>query len=492
VGGAEVESRAVELQLYDTLTRAKRPFRPLEEGKVRMYHCGPTVYQRPHIGNYRAFLFADLLRRWFEANGLEVLQVMNLTDVGHLTDDGDAGEDKLQAEAERTKVDPWEIVSRVSEAFFTDLDALGVVPAHHYPRATDHIPEMVEMTEALIAKGHAYRVGDNVYFDVSSFPAYGALSGNRVEDLEAGARLEVNPEKRHPADFALWKSDPHHLMKWDTAFGEHGFPGWHIECSAMARRYLGDRFDIHTGGEDNVFPHHECEIAQSECALGHPFVELWMHTRFLQVDGGKMSKSLGNVYSLDDLRERGFSPWDFRFLVMRGHYRTSLNFTWEVLKGAAEARKSLLDLASRLQPEAAGLDALDAPALLAVARHGAAVAPVVEEFLAALADDLNASVAVAALFGLRSVALQPDFPVEQRRAAAALLAAADRILGLFEPPAADAADGLSDAEVDELVAARAAAKQARDFAAADELRDRLAAAGIVVEDTPQGPSWHRG
>jgi cysteinyl-tRNA synthetase len=482
----------VELQLYDTLTRAKRPFRPLEEGKVRMYHCGPTVYQRPHIGNYRAFLFADLLRRWFEANGLEVLQVMNLTDVGHLTDDGDAGEDKLQAEAERIKVDPWEIVSRVSEAFFADLDALGVVPAHHYPRATDHIPEMVEMTEALIAKGHAYRVGDNVYFDVSSFPAYGALSGNRVEDLEAGARLEVNPEKRHPADFALWKSDPHHLMKWDTVFGEHGFPGWHIECSAMARRYLGDRFDIHTGGEDNVFPHHECEIAQSECALGHSFVELWMHTRFLQVDGGKMSKSLGNVYNLDDLRERGFSPWDFRFLVMRGHYRTSLNFTWEVLKGATEARKSLVDLASRLQPEAAGLDALDTPALLAEARAGDAVAPVVEEFLGALADDLNASVAVAALFGLRSAVLQPDFPAEQRRAAAALLAAADRILGLFEPAAADAGDGLSDAEVDELVAARTAAKQARDFAAADELRDRLAAAGIVVEDTPQGPSWHRG
>ncbi|MHC4380903.1 MAG: cysteine--tRNA ligase, partial [Planctomycetota bacterium] len=271
----------MDLRLYNTYTRDKQLFEPIEEGKVRMYHCGPTVYQRPHIGNYRAFLFADLLRRVFEVAGYEVQQVMNLTDVGHLLDDADEGEDKLEAQARKDKLDPWQVVEQVSRQFFADLDDLGVQPAHAYPRATDHIEEMVEMIEVLIDKGHAYRVGDNVYFEVASFPAYGRLSGNRIEDLEAGARLEVNMEKRHPADFALWKSDAKHIMKWETEFGADGFPGWHIECSAMARKYLGDHFDIHTGGEDNVFPHHECEIAQSVCALDGPFVNLWMHTKFL-------------------------------------------------------------------------------------------------------------------------------------------------------------------------------------------------------------------
>jgi len=480
----------VELHFYNTLHRRKQLFRPLTAGEVRMYHCGPTVYKRPHIGNYRAFLFADLLRRWLEANGYAVTQVMNLTDVGHLTDDADEGEDKLQAEAARVQLDPWQIVEEVSRSFFTDLEALGVIPAHHYPRATEHIPEMVVLIEMLLAKGHAYRVGDNVYFDVHSFPDYGKLSGNRVAELEAGARLEINQEKRHPADFALWKSDPHHLMKWETAFGKDGFPGWHIECSAMSRRYLGDHFDIHTGGEDNIFPHHECEIAQSECALDGPFVELWMHTRFLQVDGGKMSKSLGNVYSLDDLVERGFIPLDLRFLVLRGHYRSSLNFTWEALTGAKEGRRSLADLWSRLQADASAVLALDAQAALARAAAAPEVAPFHQEFVTALADDLNTSVAVASLFGLRSAVLQGEWSRSTREAAAALLHAADGILGLFDSAAA--AGGLSDAEVEELLAARSAAKEAKDFAQSDALRQQLQDAGIIVEDTPQGPSWHRG
>ena len=271
----------MELKLYNSFTRQVETFEPIEAGKVRMYHCGPTVYQRPHIGNYRSFLFADLLRRLFDSMGHDVTQIMNITDVGHLVDDADDGEDKMLKQARKEKLDPWQIVENVCKDFFADLNALGVRPAHEYPRATDHIPEMVEMVKVLIDKGHAYRVGDNVYFDVHSFPAYGKLSGNRIDELEAGARLEVNDEKKHPADFALWKSDPAHLMKWDTEFGEHGFPGWHIECSAMSMKYLGQSFDIHTGGEDNVFPHHECEIAQSECANDVQFVKHWMHTKFL-------------------------------------------------------------------------------------------------------------------------------------------------------------------------------------------------------------------
>ncbi len=471
----------MELRFYNTFTRQVEPFQPVEAGKVRMYHCGPTVYQRPHIGNYRAFLFADLLRRVLEGRGYEVTQVMNITDVGHLVADADEGADKLQQQAEKERIDPWELVEKVSAEFFADLGALQVLPAHHYPRATEHIPEMVEMVRSLIEKGHAYRVGDNVYFDVHSFEPYGRLSGNKVEELEAGARLEVNEEKRHPADFALWKSDAHHLMKWDTEFGPHGFPGWHIECSAMSMKYLGESFDIHTGGEDNVFPHHECEIAQSECATGERFVKLWMHTKFLQVDGGKMSKSLGNVWSLDDLAERGYSALDFRFLVLRAHYRGSVNFTWEALKGSAEARKSLLDLRGRLEAAARGAAAVE-DQVVAAARAA---------FGAALADDLNTSAALAAVFELRNAFLKQG--LEPAAAAAALAFLNDEVdaqLGVFE--AAGAADGLDDAAVEALIAERGEARAAKDFARADQIRDQLQDAGIVLEDRADGLHWHRG
>ena len=478
----------MELRFYNSYSRQIEDFRPIEPGKVRMYHCGPTVYQRPHIGNYRAFLFADLLRRVFEGYGYEVTQVMNLTDVGHLLNDADEGEDKLEAQARKDKVDPWQIVEMVSKAFFEDLNALGVIPAHHYPRASDHIPEMVAIIEDLIEKGHAYRVGDNVYFDVSTFPRYGQLSGNKVEELEAGARLEINEEKRHPADFALWKSDPQHIMKWQTVFGEHGFPGWHIECSAMAEKYLGKHFDLHTGGEDNVFPHHECEIAQSEAANGQTFVNLWMHTRFLQVDGGKMSKSLGNVYSLDDLAERGYSPWDYRFLVLRGHYRTQVNFTWEILRGAKESRAKLADWRSRLQAAVRG-GAVDSPeSIEAVSTARAA-------FDAAIADDLNTPEAVAAIFSLRNELVQAgDTGTGTAEAAIALLDHADAVLGLFEATAdvSDDPNALSDAQVEALIAERAEVRAAKNWGRADEIRDALQAAGIVLEDTASGVHWHRG
>jgi cysteinyl-tRNA synthetase len=477
----------VKLHFYNSYSGQVEDFVPLEPGKLRMYHCGPTVYKRAHIGNYRAFLFADLLRRFFDSLGYDIIQVMNLTDVGHLTDDADEGVDKLEAEARRAKVDPWQIVERVSAQFFADLNALGVRPAHHYPKATDHIPEMVSMIETLIEKGHAYRVGDNVYFDVHSFPRYGQLSGNKIDELEAGARLQINQEKRHPADFALWKSDPHHLMKWDTVFGADGFPGWHIECSAMSMKYLGDRFDIHTGGEDNVFPHHECEIAQSESATGQPFVNLWMHTRFLQVDGGKMSKSLGNVYSLDDLSDRGFGALDLRFLILRGHYRTQLNFTWEALRGAAEARKSLHDWRGRLQAAAGGAPVVETGSPVAGSPE---VRKAESDFDSALADDLNTPEAVAAIFTLRNLFMQEEFGPETAADALRFLARADDILGLFDRATAD--DGLSDAEIDALIEQRGLARQAKDWTRADQIRDLLAEAKIVLEDKADGVRWHRG
>src|SRR5688572_20778231 len=304
----------MSFEVYNSLSRRKEAFRSLEPGLVRMYNCGPTVYSRAHIGNFRAFLFADLLRRWLEHSGYEVRQVMNITDVGHLTDEmAGAGEDRIEAAARREGRDPWKIAEGYTELFLADARRLGIQPALAYPRASAHVPEMVEIIEGLIDKGHAYQVDGNVYFEVRTFPRYGRLSGNRIDDTEAGARVAVRDEKRDPADFALWKSDPHHLMKWPTRFGPHGFPGWHIECSAMARKHLGDRIDIHTGGEDNVFPHHECEIAQTEAYTGAPFATYWMHTKFLQVDGGKMSKRLGNTYSVDDVLAKGFEPRHLRF-----------------------------------------------------------------------------------------------------------------------------------------------------------------------------------
>lgn len=468
--------------VYDSLTKEKLAFRSLEPGVVRMYNCGPTVYNRAHIGNFRAYLFADLLRRWLETLGYEVRQVMNITDVGHYTDDDeDEGEDKLEAQARRTGRDPWKISAEYAELFFKDLARLGCLPAAVYPKATEHVAEMLEMVEGLIGKGHAYQVDGNVYFDVRSFERYGRLSGNRVEDLDAGARIAVNDEKHHPADFALWKSDPRHVMKWPSRFGPDGFPGWHIECSAMARKHLGDRIDIHTGGEDNIFPHHECEIAQTECFTGAPFARYWMHTKFLQVDGGKMSKSLGNTYSLDDVRERGFTDRAMRYTLMRGHYRQPLNFTWDVMRDSTSALANLDELVQRLQKARDGEGAQPlAEAGGALVRHARA------EFCEAMNDDLAVPRALSALSPLVRAAREQGFGRQGALEALEFLALVERALGIL-----DLAEVSVDAEVQALIDARLAARKARDFKAADRIRDELQRRGIVLEDTAQGTSWHR-
>jgi cysteinyl-tRNA synthetase len=467
--------------VYNSLTRTKQPFRSLEPGVVRMYNCGPTVYSRPHVGNYRAFLFADTLRRWLEYCGYRVEQVMNITDVGHLTDDGDEGEDKLEKQAKKDKLDPWEISRRVAQQFFADLAALGVRPAKVYPKASDHIPEMVEIIEGLIAKGHAYETGGNVYFDVSTFPEYGKLSGNRVDELEAGARIAVREDKRNPEDFALWKSDPAHIMKWSTRFGPHGFPGWHIECSAMSRKHLGDRLDIHTGGEDNIFPHHECEIAQTESFTGQPFATYWMHSKFLQVDGGKMSKSLGNVYTLDDVAAKGHSARQLRFALIRGHYGSPLNFTWDALKDAASALEGLDDLVRRLRRASKGdgaAAAADAGAeLLDEARR---------TFEDGMNDDLNVSRALPGLFALRSAALEGRLGSAVAERALEFLAKANAVLGCIQVE-----DELLPADIEAQIAARQAARKAKDFKESDRIRDELLAKGIVLEDTPKGVVWRK-
>ncbi len=471
----------MSFHVYNSLSKQKEPFRSLEAGVVRMYNCGPTVYQRAHIGNMRAYVFADLLRRWLEYRDFDVRQVMNITDVGHILADEDEGEDKLEEEARKTGKDPWAISAEFTEQFFRDCEALGLRTPFVFPRATEHIPEMVEMVRGLIDKGHAYQVGGNVYFDVTSFERYGRLSGNRVEDLDAGNRIAVRDDKRHPADFALWKTDPAHVMKWDTEFGPDGFPGWHIECSAMARKHLGDRIDIHTGGEDNVFPHHECEIAQSECFTGETFATYWMHTRFLQVDGGKMSKSLGNTYSLDDVRERGYEPRHLRFALLRGHYRQPLNYTWAIMDEVATALKNLDEIPLRMRRVQAGEEGAAQPQagldLIEAARS---------EFELAMDDDLNVPRALAALFGLRSALLESRLGTEAAGAGLAFLERADSVLGVIQLE-----EQSLEADVEALIEERQGAKAEKNWARADEIRDQLAALGIELQDSAGGVTWRR-
>ncbi|MFG0319390.1 MAG: cysteine--tRNA ligase [Planctomycetota bacterium JB042] len=476
------------LRFHNSLTRRVEPFEPLDPPKVKVYNCGPTVYSSPHIGNYRAFVFTDLLRRYLDFRGYDVTQVMNLTDVGHLRDDGaDAGEDRMALAARKEKLDPWKIAEKYTAEFFAGLDLLNVRRAHHYPRATDHVAEMIEIIEGLIEKGHAYVVDHDVYFDVSSFERYGALSGNTADDaLVEGASERVSDEvrakKRSPRDFALWKSDAHHIMQWDSPWGR-GFPGWHIECSAMSRKYLGDTIDIHTGGIDNTFPHHECEIAQSEAFSGQPFVRTWLHVAHLNLSGEKMSKSEGNVLVPQDLVDEGFTPAQVRYYLLSVHYRQPMTFSREALKGSAQALDRLRNLLDSLTHKAA---------------HGSSdqtsigVVEAVDEararFVAALDDDLNASLGLAALFELMNALNQrSDLSRADADVALRFLREIDEVLGVF-PRAADAA---LDQEIEAKIAAREEARRARDFETADRIRDELARDGIELLDTPEGLRWRR-
>jgi cysteinyl-tRNA synthetase len=476
------------IRLHNSLTRQLEELKPLVDGKVTMYHCGPTVYSSPHIGNFRSFLFADVLRRFVEDQGYEVTQVMNITDVGHLTlDDIEGGEDKMEAESKRTGKTAWDIAAQYIDEFRECQRQLRVRLPHHMPRATDFIDQMGAIIADLLQKGVAYQVNGNVYFEVAKFPDYGKLSGKKLDELEAGARVAVNTEKKDPRDFALWKVDDQHQMQWDGPFagGARGFPGWHIECSAMSMHYLGRQIDIHTGGEDNVFPHHECEIAQTEAHTCERFVGLWMHARHLLVDNTKMSKSLGNFYTVSDVLQKGYSGLELRYALVRVQYRQSLNFTIRGLDEARaaigrvnEARKKL----ARIQSggDAPGEDALDG-----------AVAAANDQFTAAMSDDLNVSEALACVFELVGAVNRAQPTAAAATAALAAFARFEDVLGVFgdEPAADDAID--APAELQELLARRTRAKADKDWAQADALRDQIAAAGFKIVDTPAGARLER-
>jgi cysteinyl-tRNA synthetase len=464
------------LAVTNTLSRAKEPLRPRTPGTVAMYTCGPTVYRYAHIGNLRTFLLADLLRRALEADGTRVRQVQNITDVGHMVDEQfDRGEDRMLVSARLEDKSPAEIAAAYTEAFLADAAAFNLQPAADYPRASDYVPEMQELVAKLLERGHAYEVEGNVYFAVESFPGYGRLSGNTLERLRAGHRQEEpDPRKRHHADFALWKgAGPGRLVKWPSPWGE-GYPGWHIECSAMSLATLGEHIDVHTGGEDNVFPHHEDEIAQSEAVVGHQVVTTWVHGRHLLTEDFKMSKSRGNFLSLRELTERGRSPLAARLLFLQARYRSPLNFTWDAVAGA---ERTLERLRSRMAAWAR--DADDGPAQ-GLPGPGGDAAGYEARFWAAVHDDLDTPAALSVLHELEGDgSLTPA-------ARFAAVASFDRFLGL--DLAAEVGRELP-AGAEALIAERERARAARDFAAADRLRDRLAAMGVEVTDTRTGTSW---
>ena len=456
-----------EVRLYNTFTRTKEALVPAEPGIVRIYSCGPTVYRYVHIGNLRTFMFPDLLCRTLEYLGYETEQVMNITDVGHLTDDTfDRGEDKMLVSARLEKKSPEEIAAFYTDAFMQDAASVNIRPAAHSPHASQYIPQMIELITKLIEKGHAYEAGGTVYYDVASFPAYGQLSRNSTDKLLAGTRGEVDPRKRHPGDFTLWKAaGEHRLQVWPSPWGP-GFPGWHIECSAMSMSLLGDRFDIHTGGADNVFPHHEAEIAQSEGVTGHRVVGCWMHGGLLLLAGSRMAKSAGNFFRIRELEDQGFDPLAFRYLALQAKYRTKLNFSTDGLAGADRA---LRQLRTRLADWSGDDRTVDqrAPGLE-------------ERFISAIADDLDFPAAMALVAELSHSPVAPG-------AKAALLRSWDRVLGLDldrAPPSRDLPTGAS-----ELLEARAKARAGKDFAASDRLREELAAIGVAVTDTPEGQRW---
>jgi cysteinyl-tRNA synthetase len=466
-----------DLKLFNTLTREKEPFVPLQPGEVRMYSCGPTVYNHPHIGNLRTFLWSDLLRRYLEYRGLRVTQVMNITDV----------EDKIIRKANAAGQDIRTYTAPYVDAFHESLAKLRIRKADHYPRATEYVTEMVALVQQLIARGHTYEADGSTYFRVSTLPDYGKLSRVEIDTSSEYSRVEADEyEKESARDFVLWKAKKENEPSWQTPLGE-GRPGWHLECSAMSMDLLGDTFDIHTGAVDLIFPHHENEIAQSEGASGKPFVRYWIHGEHLNVDAQKMSKSLGNIYTIREIEEMGYDALALRYALLSVPHRTKLNFTTQSLDDAKAALARIESFLLRLDEVSKS-----APHDAAHADEGgdALIGKFLGEFQEAMDDDLNTAGALGALFTLiRDANTAIDAGRISASDAAGLQAAlmkADPVLDIFPTRERNL-----DAEIEALIAARNAARKARNFAESDRLRDELVARGILLEDTPAGTRWRR-
>jgi cysteinyl-tRNA synthetase len=453
----------MSLKIYNTLTRKKEEFIPIDKKEVRIYSCGPTVYYFAHIGNLRAYLFMDNLRRVLKYNGYNIKHAMNITDVGHLVSDADEGEDKMLKASKRENKDPFEIAEFYMNAFLNDMKKLNIDMPNIICRATEHIQVMEDYLKQIIAKGYTYETKDTIYFDTSKLDKYGVLSNRNIEEQKAGARVEFDKEKKNPTDFALWiKAPKEHLMKWDTFWGEC-YPGWHLECSAMSEKYLGEVFDIHTGGMDHIPVHHENEIAQAKGYCGKIPAHYWMHVEFLQVNGGKMSKSLNNIYTLKDLEEKGYSPDVYRMFNFSSHYKKPINFTFEAMDAAKIALNRLKEGYKR------HLEGKDAASKEVIAKFE-------KDFLEAINDDLNMPQALSVVWEVvKQEKKSPEF--------ARLLKKFDKVLGLnidkeeeFEIPE----------EIMKIVEERKQARIEKNWNKSDELRDKLISLGYNVKDTSDG------
>ncbi len=458
----------MQIKLYNTLTHKKEDFIPIKDDNISIYSCGPTVYSYAHIGNFRSYIFMDNLRRMFKYNGYKLNHVMNITDVGHLTSDADTGEDKMEKAARKEGKDPYEIAEFYTKAFMDDMEALNIDKPGIITKATDNIPEMIQMVKEILENGYAYETSKGIYFDVSKLDKYPVLSNNDLSGEEHGARIDVDPEKKNPYDFAIWiKAPENHLMKWDSPWGK-SYPGWHIECSAMGRKYLGENFDIHTGGVDHIPIHHENEIAQCKGAFGHNPAKMWMHCEFLLVDGGKMSKSLGNIYTIKELQEKGTEPLAYKLFCYSSHYRNKLNFTFEGVKSAQTSLNRLRE--GYLKNLEADGDISDDK-----------IAQYENRFHEAINDDLNMPLAMGVVWEvIRNEVKSKQF--------ATLLEKFDEVLGLDLKNSKKYFDKEIEIpkEIKELIKQRSKAKEEKNWEQADKIRDEIKEKGYNILDTKNG------
>ncbi len=459
------------MKIYNTLTREKEEFKPNNEGEVRMYSCGPTVYNYAHIGNLRAYLFMDNLRRVLKYNGYKLKHVMNITDVGHLVSDADEGEDKMLKAARRENKDPYEIANFYMNVFLDDLKELNVDRPEIIARATEHINIMEDYVKKIIENGYAYETDNTIYFDTSKLDKYGVLSNRKVEDQKAGARVEFDTGKKNISDFALWiKAPENHIMKWDSFFGKC-YPGWHLECSAMGYKYLGENFDIHTGGIDHIPIHHENEIAQSKGFSGKIPANYWMHVNFMLINNEKISKSLNNFYTLSDIKEKGYSPLDLKMLMFTTIYRNQINFTWEALDSAKTSRQRLME---GYLKELDGKDEVS----------DSEIKEYEERFLEAINDDLNMPIAMSVVWDIiKNPKKSPKF--------ADLILKFDEVFGLDIKNYQKQEEKLPE-EILELVSKRDEARSSKDWAESDRIRDLLISKGYQVQDTKEGTMVKKG
>ena len=491
------------LRLFNTMGRKMEDFNPITEGKVGFYGCGPTVYNYAHIGNLRAYVFLDTLDRTLRFLGYDINHVMNVTDIGHLSGDADDGEDKMLKTAKERGQSVLEIADFYTKAFFNDIDRLNIKRPTTVCKATEHVEEMIALIKRLEENGHTYMAGGNLYYDVSTFPKYGDLANLNLDDLKAGARIDVDQNKRNPYDFVLWFTKSkfeNQALTWDSPWGR-GYPGWHIECSAMSMKYLGESFDIHTGGIDHIPIHHTNEIAQSEGATGKKWVNYWLHNEFLVIakeknaDGSegqaKMSKSSGNFLTLQKLIDEGYAPLDYRFLLLGGHYRSQITFSWSAMDGAKNSRKALNQRIAKILEKTDFAKNLDGVKNLKITEESALAE--LDNFTKALEDDLSTPKALSIL---QTTVKNQNISDEQK---IALINKMDEVLSLSlleegkkvldEQANSSVQNTESNPEIEKLIAERAEAKKQKNYARSDEIRDELKAKGIILIDTPQGTTW---